>query len=60
MDNFRFFGLNLGKLPNYMRYFASNNVESVAESWVEVEMNWVELDGAELWWMEVDGGGCTV
>ena len=60
MDNFRFFGLNLGKLPNYMRYFASNKVESVAESWVEVEMNWVELDGAELWWMEVGGGGCTV
>ena len=60
MDNYRFFGLNLGKLPNYMRYFASNNVESVAESWVEVEMNWVELDGAELWWMEVGGGGCTV
>ena len=53
MDNFRFFDLNLGKLPNYMRYFASNNVESVAESWVE-------LDGAELLWMELGGGGCTV
>ena len=30
-DNFEFFGLNLGKLPNYMRYFGSNNVEGVAK-----------------------------
>ena len=35
MDNFEFFGLNLGKLPNYVRHFGSNNVECVAESWVE-------------------------
>ena len=39
MDNFEFFGLNLGKLPNYVRYFGSNNVEGVAESWVEAEMS---------------------
>ena len=26
-----------GKLPNYVRYYASNNVEGVAESWVEVD-----------------------
>ena len=32
MDSFKFFGLNLGKLPNYVRYFGSNNVEGVAES----------------------------
>ena len=37
MDNFGFFGLNLGKLLNYVRYFGSNIVEGVAESWVEVE-----------------------
>ena len=39
------FGLNLGKLPNYMHYFGSNNVASVAESWVEAEMSWMEVDG---------------
>ena len=37
MDNFKFFGLNLGKLSNYMQYFGSNIVESVAESWAEVD-----------------------
>ena len=37
MDNFEFFGQNFGKLPNYVRYFGSNNVEGVAESWVEVD-----------------------
>ena len=44
---FNFIGLNLGKLPNYMRYFGSNNVEGIAKSWneaeVEAEMNWVEV-----------------
>ena len=34
MNNFEYFGLNLGKLPNYVRYFGSNIVESVAESWL--------------------------
>ena len=29
------FGLNLGKLPNYVQHFDSHNVEGVAESWVE-------------------------
>ena len=57
MDNFKIFGLNLWKLPNY---FGSNNVEGVAESWLEAEMSWVGVDGAEWSWMEVDGGGCTV
>ena len=32
MDNFEFFGINLGKLPNYVRYFGSNIAQSVAES----------------------------
>ena len=32
MNKFEFFGINLGKLPNYVRYFGSNNVEGVAES----------------------------
>ena len=30
-DNFEIFNLNLGKLPNYVRYFGSNNVEGNAE-----------------------------
>ena len=52
-----------------MQYFGSNIVESLAESWVEVEKSWVEMDGAEWSWVEVDGaewrwmelggGGCT-
>ena len=39
MDSFSFFGLNLGKLSNYVQYFGSNIVEGVAESWVEAEMS---------------------
>ena len=54
-DNFEIFGLNLGKLLNYVRYFGSYNVEDVAESWVEAEMSWVEMDGAGWSWVEVDG-----
>ena len=50
MDNFGYFGLKLGKLHHCVRYFGSNIVEDVAESWVETEMSWVEVDGA----------GCTV
>ena len=34
-----------------MRYFGSNNVEGVAESWVEAEMSWVEVDGAGWRWV---------
>ena len=36
-DNFEFIGLNLGKLPNYMQHFGSNNGDGIAESWVEVD-----------------------
>ena len=43
MDNFEFLSL---KFLNYVRYFGSNNVKGVAESWVEVKMSWVEVDGA--------------
>ena len=43
---FNFFGINLGKLPNYVQYFGSNIVEGVAESWVETGMSWGEVDGA--------------
>ena len=57
MDNFEFFGVNLGKLSNYVQYFGSNNIESVAESWVEAEMSWVELGGAGWSWVELGGGG---
>ena len=34
-----------------MQYFGSNIVEGVAESWVEVEMSWVEVDGAGWSWV---------
>ena len=34
------------KLANYVQYFGSNIVESVAESWLETEMSWVQVDGA--------------
>ena len=44
-NKFEFFGLNLGKLPNYVRYFGSNNIEGVAETWVENEMSGIEVDG---------------
>ena len=54
MDKSEFFGLNLGKLPNYVRYFGSNNVEGVPENWVEAEMSWVE---AEMSLVEMDGAG---
>ena len=45
MENFIFFGLNLGKLSNYA-IFWFYNVEGVAESWVVAEMSWVEVDRA--------------
>ena len=50
MDNFEFFGPTFGKLPDYVRYFGSNNIEGVADSWVEVQIagwRWMEL-GAHL------------
>ena len=40
-----------------MRYFSSDNVEGVAENWVEVEVSWMELDGAGWSWVVVDGVG---
>ena len=42
-----------------MQYSGSNNIEGVAESWVEVETSWAELNGAEWRWMELGGGGST-
>ena len=36
-----------------MQHLGSNNVEGVAESSVEVEMSWVEVDGAGWRWMEL-------
>ena len=45
MDNFKFFGLNLGTLSTYVQYSGSNNVEGVSESWSEAEMSWVEVGG---------------
>ena len=46
LDGFKFFSLNLGKWPNYVRYFGSNNVEGIAESRMDAEISWVEVDGA--------------
>ena len=34
-----------------MQYFGSNIVEGVAESWVEAEISWVEVDGAGWRWV---------
>ena len=48
---FEFFGLNLGKLPNYMQYFGSNNVEGVVGNWVEAAMRWLEVDQAGWRWV---------
>ena len=39
MEKFGFFGLHFEKLPNYMQYLGSNDVEDVTESWVEAEMS---------------------
>ena len=36
-----------------MQCFGSNIVKGVAESWVEVEMSWVKVDGAGWSWVEV-------
>ena len=47
MNNFEIFSLNLEKLDSYLRYFGSNKVEDVAESWVEAEMSWVKVDRAK-------------
>ena len=54
MNKFEFSGLNLGKVPNYVRYFGSNIADRVAESWLEAEMSWVEV---EMNSVEVDGAG---
>ena len=40
-----------------MEYFGSNIVEGVAESWVEAEISWVEVDGAGWNWVELGGDG---
>ena len=40
-----------------MQYFGSNIVEGVAESWVETEMCWMEVNGAGWRWMELGGAG---
>ena len=40
-----------GKIRKYVQYFGSNIVEDVAESWVEAEMSWVEVDGAGWRWV---------
>ena len=51
------FGLKFGKLPNCVRYFGSNNVERVAESWMEAKVSWVEVGRGGWMWLDVDGAG---
>ena len=41
--DFKFSGLNLGVLPNHVRYFSSYNIEGVVQSWVKTEMRWVQV-----------------
>ena len=42
-----------GEIAQLRKYFGSNIVEGVAESWAEAEMSWVEVGGAGWSWMEV-------
>ena len=49
---FSIFGLNLGKLPNYMRYFGSYYDEDDAESWVGAEISWLEPGGGGESWVQ--------
>ena len=37
-------------MPNNAQYFGSNIFEGVAESWVEAEMSWREVDGTGWKW----------
>ena len=43
-NNFEIFGPYFGKLSNYLQYFGYNNIEGVAESWMEAEMSWVDMN----------------
>ena len=59
-DNFDFFGKNMGKFRNYMRFFGSKNVEVVADICMEAEMRWwrwMELPGGRCSWVEVADAG---
>ena len=60
-DIFEFFGLNLGKLLNYVQYFGLvESVDGVVESWVEAEMSWAVAGKADWRWMELGGVECMV
>ena len=37
--------------PKFGEYFGSYNIKRVAESWVEAEMSWVEVNGAGWRWV---------
>ena len=41
----------MAKLSNYLRYFGSNIVEGVGDSWLEAEMTRVEVDGGRWRWV---------
>ena len=40
-----------GEVAQLREYFGSNIVEGVAESWVEAEMSWVEVNGGGWRWV---------
>ena len=48
------FHSKFGEIAHYVQYFSSNIVEGVAESWVEAKMSRVEV---EMSWVEVNGAG---
>ena len=41
------------EIAHNVQYFGSNNVEGVAESWLEAQMSWVEVDEAGWSWVEL-------
>ena len=41
----------IAQLRNYVQYVGSIIVEGVAESWVETEISWMEVDGAGWRWV---------
>ena len=57
MDNFEFFSINLGKLPNYLQYFGSNNVERAGLRLQWTRWRWIELGEGEWRWMKLGRGG---
>ena len=70
MDDFEFLGQIWEIAQCHAIFLALITLRVFAESWIEAEIRWVEIDGArwrwkELgeggwWWIELGGGGCMV